>query len=223
MIEAPKPSILDRVLLIVFAAGLLAGAIAVALWVNSTNSAEKMERVIHEITVAEVPEEPEEEIVEEEPEPEEVVEETPEPVAAPDPTPVVSDPPKPSTERLGGLDRLADSGSDSFRLAAGGGGGLFGTGTRGGTSWEALLTLHITRALQRDKRTRSAKGKVGVSITVDKNGVFTSAVLTSSTGDPDLDEAIQDVLANLKPLGRGRPSGVNATTNLIINLKRAGE
>ncbi|RYG37704.1 MAG: TonB family protein, partial [Burkholderiales bacterium] len=92
----------------------------------------------------------------------------------------------------------------------------------GGGSWEAAVALHITRALQRDPRTRTADGSVKVVVEIDPRGRFISAKLLSSTGDQTLDADISAVLAELAPMNRGRPPGVGARTNLTINLKRTG-
>lgn len=159
--------------------------------------------------------------MEEEPE---IVEPTEEPTVQEDVAEVSDTPseePSPSSEAAG-LDRPADAGSDSFRLAAGKGGGLFGRGGGGGGSWGGFVETHIRRALQRDPRTRSAQGFIRVSVAIDDNGRFGNTRLRSTTGDAALDAAIRQVLANLPPLSRGRPPGIQATTVADINMRRTG-
>lgn len=160
--------------------------------------------------------------MEEEPE---IIQPTDEPQVQQDveqPSETPSEAPATSSEAAG-LDRPADAGSDSFRLAAGKGGGLFGRGGGGGGgSWGGHVETHIRRALQRDPRTRSAQGFVRVSVVIDDTGRFGSARLRSSTGDAALDSAIRDVLASLAPLGRGRPADVQPTTVADINMRRTG-
>lgn len=196
------------------------------------------DRVIQMVQVEQKPPVPEVKQPEPEVEPEEIKEDPilkPDPVVpvvpnktvAENPSPVAAtvpdkSPPAKSNE-AGGLNRLADAGSDNYQLSAGKGGGLFGRGGGGGGGgdWEAAIALHITRALQRDQRTRAARGSLAVSVVIEANGHFGSARLRSSTGDATLDAAIRDVLNKLSPMNRPRPQGVGAATNMTIDLKRA--
>lgn len=215
----------DNVGLIVLGIVLAALIGVAAVWLLSGKSAPQTERVIQEIAIATPPPPPPEP-----PKPEEKVieEEQVKPVEQPNPTPsptppspTPSDaPPSPSTEAAG-LDRLADAGSDSFNLGSGKGGGLFGRGGGGGGGdWDMAVNLHITRALQRDPRTRSAQGSLKVAVTMDAQGRFTSARLLSSTGDAELDKNIADVLSKLPPMGKPKPAGAASSFTRIINLKR---
>lgn len=182
--------------------------------------------VIQQITMVQEPPppppppEPEEKIMEEEPE---VVEPTEDPQVQEDSEPPSDDSPDdaPATAEPAGVDRPADAGSDSFRLAAGKGGGLFGRGGGGGRgAWGAYVETHIRRALQQDPRTRLADGNLDVVVDIDSSGRFVSARLRSSSGDAELDRAIEDVLRRLPPLARGRPPGIAGETYASINLKR---
>lgn len=208
------------------AGGVVLAAIGAAVIFWPSTQVPGTERFIQEITIVQPPPpppppEPEDPIMEEEPD---IIEPTDEPQVQEDVQQVAdtpSDAPTTSSEAAG-LDRPADAGSDSFRLAAGGGGGLFGRGGGGGGSWGAYVETHIRRALQRDPRTRSADGFVRVSVNIDDQGRIGAARLRSSTGDPQLDAAIRDVLAKLPPLTRGRPTGVEAVTVADINMRRTG-
>ncbi|ROT93432.1 energy transducer TonB [Altererythrobacter sp. FM1] len=128
-----------------------------------------------------------------------------------------------ASNQLAGLDRPADAGSDNFRLAAGGGGGMFGRGTGGGGGgqWGAYVEGHIRRALMRDPRTRVAKGSVNVTVVISDAGKFTQASLRNSTGDRELDAAIREVLRNLPPLSVPRPADRSATTHATIDMRRS--
>ncbi|WP_052134837.1 energy transducer TonB family protein [Sphingomonas sp. 37zxx] len=214
------------IILLVLAALLILAL--VSLWPAGDGRVQR-ERVVQEITVLQpppppVPPEPEEKIMEEEPE---IIEPTDdpriseEPVEQPSDTPSEAPSEQPSSEAAG-LDRPADAGSDSFRLAAGKGGGLFGRGGGGGggIGWGQYVEGHIQRALQRDARTRAARGSVRVTVNIDPGGRFVGAALRSSTGDAQLDSAIRAVLSSLPPLGRSRPTGQEGTTHATINLKR---
>lgn len=207
------------------AVAVVAAAIGLGIWFWPSSNAPAPERFIQEITLVQPPPppppEPEEPIMEEEPE---IIQPTDEPQVQPDveqPSESPSDAPAVSSEAAG-LDRPADAGSDSFRLAAGQGGGLFGRGGGGGGGWGSYVETHVRRALQRDPRTRGAQGFIRVSVVVDDNGRFGNARLRSSTGDAAMDAAVRDVLASLSPLGRGRPPGIEATTVLDINMRRTG-
>lgn len=229
MQEPPKFRLRDNIGLIVLVAAFVGLIVAAAIWLWPSGRPELSERVIQEIALTTPPPpppppepEPEEKPIEE---PEEVKPvDTPQPETPQPPSPTPSDaaPSAEPSQEAAGLDRLADAGSDSFNLGAGKGGGLFGRGGGGGGGgdWDAAVNLHITRALQRDPRTRVAKGSVKVAITIDDRGRFTSARLLSSTGDDELDASIREVLAALSPMNRARPAGVSASTTRTINLKR---
>lgn len=126
--------------------------------------------------------------------------------------------PDPASASPAGLDRPADIGSDSFRLAAGKGGGLFGRGGGSG-SWDAFVATHVRRALRADPRTSTAAGYLEVLFAIDPNGRFERAELQSSTGNAELDAAIRDVLSKLPPLSRGRPPGVKPLMVTGINIR----
>lgn len=183
------------------------------------------ERVVTTIDMVQPPPpEPEDEIMEEE---EEIVEPEEAPLSeAPNeqPSEISQDAPaEPASNQLAGLDRPADAGSDNFRLAAGGGGGLFGRGTGGGGGgeWGSYVEGHIRRALMRDPRTRAARGSVGVTVVISEAGRFTQAALRGTTGDTDLDAAIREVLRGLPPLSVPRPADRAATTYATIDMRRS--
>lgn len=203
------------------AGAVLLLAVGLAVWFWPHQDGATTVRTIQSITMITPPPppppEPEEKIMEEEPE---IVEPSAEPDIQKDVASVDEPSDAPASSEPAGLDRPADTGSDSFRLAAGGGGGLFGNGGGGGGSWGGFVETHIRRALQRDPRTRTADGYLKVAIVIDPSGRVTGARLLSSTGDAKLDAAVRDVLGKLPPLGRGRPPNVGADTVATINMKR---
>lgn len=213
MAIAPETPIRDHIVVILFGVGILVGFAALAWWLWPSNSARRPERIVQEIQVFQPPPEPEKKVVEQEIVPEEVKPQD-------QPTEMPTDAPAAPSDLGAGLDRDADAGSDSYHLGAGGGGGLFGRGGSDG-GWGALVAAHITMALQRDERTRNARGLMRVTMDIDAAGRFSGAKLVSGTGDPTLDAAIRDVLAHLPPLGRPRPPAISNSTQLSINLKRA--
>ncbi|RXZ66315.1 energy transducer TonB [Pelagerythrobacter rhizovicinus] len=208
---------------------VLLGLLAWLIWPDG-EGAPSTERFVTEIEMLQPPPppepEPEEPIMEEEEEIVEPSEEPPSETPSEEPVDQPQDAPEPSTasNQLAGLDRPADAGSDNFRLAAGGGGGLFGRGTgggRGGGEWGAYVEGHIRRALMRDPRTRAAKGSVDVTVVISDAGRFTRAALRTTTGDQELDAAIRDVLSNLPPLNVRRPAEQAATTYATIDMRRS--
>jgi TonB family protein len=217
----------DHLAPLLTAAVLAAILIGLAIWLWPTGPvAPAAERVIQVVNIEPPlppPPEPEKPIEEEIVEIRDTVVPVEQPKQTQDkPSETPSEAPAAPSVQPAGLDRPADAGSDSFRLAAGRGGGLFGRGGGGSGDWEAAVAMHITRALQRDSRTRTARGRVRVGVTIEADGGFSSARLASSTGDPKLDADIRNVLSKLLPMGRPRPVGVSGSTNLMINLTRTG-
>jgi periplasmic protein TonB len=158
---------------------------------------------------------------EEVPEPKEIIEPVEAPIAQPDVEQISDAPsPEPASAEPAGLNRPADVGADSFRLAAGKGGGLFGRGGGSG-SWDAFVTTHVRRALRADPRTSTASGYLEVLFSIDAKGRFERAELQSSTGNAALDAAIRDVLSRLPPLSRGRPADVKPLMVTAINIRGA--
>lgn len=189
-----------------------------ALVLNRGEPPVKKQYVTQQITVLPPPPPPppEEEKL---PEPEKIIEPQQEAVVQEDVQEISEEPsPEPSMSEPAGLNRAADIGADSFRLAAGKGGGLFGRGGGGG-SWDAFVATHVRRALRADPRTSTASGYLEVLFAIDPHGRFERAELQSSTGDKQLDAAIRDVLSRLPPLSRGRPANVKPLMVTGINIR----
>lgn len=205
----------------------LAGLFAWLLWPRD-GGPPQTERFVTEIEMLQPPPPPEPEledpIMEEEEEILEPSEEAPSEAPSEEPVDQPQDSPSEPSDanQLAGLDRPADAGSDNFRLAAGGGGGLFGRGTGGGGGgdWGGYVESHIRRALQRDPRTRIARGSLSVEVTITRDGRFAGATLRSSTGNPELDQAVRDVLDNLPRLDTARPPNRPAQTFANIDMRR---
>lgn len=199
-----------------------------AKWILGLGSGQKAKPFVQQITMVQPPPPPppppEQKIMEK---PKEVIEPPKEAKVQEDvkqvseqPSPNKDASPAATPDTTAGLNTPADAGADNFRLAAGKGGGFFGGGGGGGGgSWAGFVETHIRTALMRDKRTRSAGGYLEVASEIDDRGVFRNARLLSTTGNRELDEAIRDVLANLPPLTRGRPPGIDALTVTGINMK----
>ncbi|AHF89892.1 hypothetical protein OPIT5_06300 [Opitutaceae bacterium TAV5] len=138
-----------------------------------------------------------------------VAEPTPEaPVEAPDNAPA-SDAPDAGGEAMG-TNIQGDGSPNAFGLAGSGHGGIIGgtgsgfgpRGGGGGSRWGAYnsrLSAQIQRALLNHKKTRSSELTTVVRLWVE-GGRVVRAELAESTGDPDLDRALQsEVLVSLNP------------------------
>lgn len=179
-------------------------------------------QLIQQITLVQPPPPPPPPPEEKIPEPEKIIEPVEEAVVQEDVQDVSEQPSPEPTSAPAGVNRAADVGSDSFHLAAGKGGGLFGTGGGGG-SWSSFVSTHVRRALREDPRTSTASGYIEVLLSIDLNGRFERAELQSSTGNKELDEAIRDVLSRLPPLSRGRPASIKSPLTVTgINMRGNG-
>jgi len=136
-----------------------------------------------------------------EPEPEikpEVVEPEPTPIEPLD-APPEDAPPSPSQD-LGDpvtIDGAAQAGSDAFGVAAGRGGGSSGAG-RGGlgnAAYSSYYSNALQRLLGRDPRTRNlAFQDIRIDFWLTADGQVAKVQLVKSSGDPEVDKAVLDVV-----------------------------
>ncbi|MBE1162416.1 energy transducer TonB family protein [Dyella acidiphila] len=94
----------------------------------------------------------------------------------------------------------AQAGNDSFNIGAGEGGGMVGSGGSGigGGSYEQYLSYALQEAIQRDDRTRRLVFSVRVNLWLSPVGEVTRAELMSSSGSPNTDHALIDVLRTVR-------------------------
>lgn len=90
---------------------------------------------------------------------------------------------------------IGPGGGDGSVIGGGGGGGGGGGSRFGG--YAGVLQGAMQRALQRDERTRRGAWRVTVRIWVGPGGEITRLQLVGSSGDPQRDEAIRQVLQGL--------------------------
>ena len=99
------------------------------------------------------------------------------------------------------LDAKADGPGDLFNLGSKPGGSPYGGDGGGGSRWgwyASIVQSQIESALRANRRTRSSVMQVQIRIWADGSGRVSRVQLVSSTGDTDLDAAIQnDVLGSL--------------------------
>ncbi|MEJ0052084.1 MAG: TonB family protein [Methylovirgula sp.] len=108
------------------------------------------------------------------------------------------------------LDAKAEGPGDAFGLAGnpGGHGFLGGGGGGGGSRWgwyASLVQNAIETALHANPAIRNAVMKVRVRIWADQSGRIERVQLASSTGDKDVDAALQDALSGVA-LGQAPPT-----------------
>ena len=109
--------------------------------------------------------------------------------------------------------------------ASGNGGGTFGGGMSGGGrgKWDFFarqVQSRVTQALRANKTTKTAALKVQVRIWADSTGRITRAKLDGTTGDRNLDNALQDeVLTGLQLTGPP-PSGMPMPIVMRLTARR---
>jgi protein TonB len=136
------------------------------------------------------------------PPPEEKVEE-PLPQDVPEPDTAEEAPPG---EQLG-LDAEGVAGGDAFGLAARrGGSDIIGGGGGAAFAWyTGMIKDGILAALSEDERVRKGNYKLTVRVWLAADGRVERISLADSTGDPQLDAAIEQALTRVRRLREGPP------------------
>jgi protein TonB len=135
------------------------------------------------------------------PPPEEKVEE---PLTQDEPEPVADE--APPGEQLG-LDAEGVAGGDAFGLAARrGGADIIGGGGGAAFAWYTVMIKDgILDALASDERVRKGNYKLTVRVWLAPDGRVERIALADSTGNPQLDAAIEQALARVDRLREGPP------------------
>ena len=141
------------------------------------------------------------------------------PESAPEPEP---DAPEPMGSNIQG-----DGAPDGFGLVGKGGGGMIGgRGTGGGGSgsrfgWYAgRVQNSVSAAIRNHKLTRSSRMTVKVRIWVDSTGRITRASLDGSSGNPDIDRALQQEILTAVRLPDPPPEDMPMPIVMRINASR---
>lgn len=136
------------------------------------------------------------------PPPEEV--DVPEPEPQPEPTPSNEPPPGDL-----GLDTDGVAGSDGFGLAARPGGrDLVGSGSSQLTWYGGLIQSAILAELNNDKVARSRSYSVSVRVWVREDGSLERTELAKSTGDREVDRAIERAAARVMRIPYAAPAAL---------------
>lgn len=191
------------------------GIVLVRGWLEKPGP--KTQRVVQEIALVRPPPPPPE--VEEPPPPPEMEEEIPElPEPQSEPDPVQSDDPPPSDL---GLDAEGVAGSDAFGLVGNRGGrGIIGSGGGSRYRWYAgVLKQTLVTHLADYEQVRSASYVITVDVYINQRGRVVRVELTDSTGDPELDMALQQALSSLSDVGGPPPDGLPQPVKLRIESR----
>jgi protein TonB len=145
-------------------------------------------------------------------------EKTPEPLPKDQPDPTPDKQPDQAPEAPLGLDAEGSAGGDAFGLAANRGGGDLIGGT--GTALYAFYTNRMRDTI-RDKLTatpctKTAKGSLSTQIDVGADGSVKKIKLTTSTGNPRLDECVEKALDSITTLGDAPPPGMPELVNMRV-------
>jgi protein TonB len=133
---------------------------------------------------------------------------------------------KPEPSAGVGTSIKGDGAADGFGLSANGGnGGGAGSGNRSsGSRWgwyAAEVQTAIAAALRRDPLSRAADFRVRIRIWTTPEGRIERAVLSDSTGNPALDEALQTRVLNGLRLPEAPPTGMPMPIVLRLTAHRA--
>ncbi len=126
------------------------------------------------------------------------------------------------------LTAAAGAGNNAYGLAVGdgsggsiggGGGGGGGGGNRFG-AYAGTIQMRIEAALHDDEKTRTAQYLLKVSVWLSSTGQVLRVKVSSTTGDPTMDQAIERVIASVG-VGQAPPGDMPQPINLQVRA-RAG-
>lgn len=190
-----------RLPLIIGAVLAVAALVAFVRYMSNKAPATKTKRDVPQVVQIVRPPPPPPEQPPPPPPPEEKIEE-PLPQETPDPEPADEAPPAESL----GLDADGVAGGDGFGLAARrGGSDITGTGGAAFAWYTGLLKDTILDTLQEDERVRKGTYKVTVRVWLDSDGRVERTQLADSTGNRELDSAIEQALGRLGRLRESPP------------------
>ena len=145
-------------------------------------------------------------------------EKTDEPLPKDEPEPAPEQQPDQAPEQPLGVDAEGSAGGDAFGLAARRGGSdlIGGTGTAPYAWYTNRMRDAIKDRLAAAPCTKSAKGSVSTRVVVAADGHVKQIKLTTSTGNVQVDECVDKVLASITTLGDAPPPGMPEQVNLRV-------
>jgi periplasmic protein TonB len=141
------------------------------------------------------------------------------------PQPLPKDVPEPPPEQPDqapdqplGVDADGSAGGDAFGLAARRGGAdlIGGTGSAPFAWYTNRMRDAIKDRLAAAPCTRSAKGSVSTRVVLAADGRVKQIKLTTTTGNAQVDECVDKVLASITTLGDAPPPGMPEQVNLRV-------
>jgi protein TonB len=202
---------LQRLLLtltILLFAGTAGGAIAYFIKSMLSSAPAQVKQIVYEVKIIRPPPPPPE--VEPPPEVREEVE-----IPQPEDTPEVADT-EPAGEQLG-LDAEGTAGGDGFGLVGRKGGRDLLAGSGGAFAWyTGLLKNEILARLQESGRARSEAYDIVVRLWLRSDGGVERVNLAISTGDPELDGAIEAALSGIDRIAQAPPIEMPQPVSLRI-------
>jgi TonB family protein len=199
---------------------VLLGGFGVAIWFIADSMSGTQRHAIQVVTRITLPPPPSPPPPPKLPEPEKVVE-----------TPKLQEPkvvdkkpdkpsPKPQAPPVSPLTAEAGTGANPYGLARGDGSGnvIGGGGGNGGESYQSygrVVAGDVQAALRRDEKLRYAKFIAVLGLWLDASGRVTRVQLSSSSGDPAIDAAIERALSGLamgEPPPKDMPQPIRVRT-----------
>jgi protein TonB len=145
-------------------------------------------------------------------------EKSPEPLPKDVPEPTPEQQPEQAPEQPLGVDADASAGGDAFGLAARRGGSdlIGGTGTAPYAWYTNRMRDEIKDRLSAAPCTKAAKGSLSTRILVGADGHVKQIKLTAGTGNAQVDECVDRVLASITSIGDAPPPGMPEQVNLRV-------
>lgn len=145
-------------------------------------------------------------------------EKSPEPLPKDQPEPTPEQQPDQAPEQPLGVDADGSAGGDAFGLAARRGGSdlIGGTGTAPFAWYTNRMRDEIKERLTASPCTKSAKGSMSTRVLVGADGHVKQIKLTAGTGNAQVDECVEKVLAAITSLSDAPPPGMPEQVNLRV-------
>jgi protein TonB len=145
-------------------------------------------------------------------------EKSPEPLPKDVPEPTPEQQPDQAPEQPLGVDADGSAGGDAFGLAARKGGSdlIGGTGTAPFAWYTNRMRDAIKDRLAEAPCTKSAKGSLSTRVLVGADGHVKQIKMLAGTGNAQVDECVDKVLATITSLGDAPPPGMPEQVNLRV-------